>query len=79
VGRDVEGRKLRDYRCLDCSTRFGTVEVVTPMRLYRLDPYRRYRNRLSNRRLKGFRPHVEGGPGQPPRAERRLIVSVKVA
>ncbi len=76
-GHDSDGRRLRAKECMDCGTRYTTIEVTVPPpgSLYVLSAYRKWRNRMDMRRRRGY----HGGlGGQPLRPEPVVDVRVRV-
>jgi transcriptional regulator NrdR family protein len=75
TGYDADGRRLRLKVCADCGTRYTTLEVTMPPEasLYVLAPLRKYRNRMAQRRKRGYQGGLGGAPLKP-----EPIIEVKV-
>jgi transcription elongation factor Elf1 len=74
TGATEEDQPVRLRRCEDCGHQFTTIEVLSPVSIYRIDVHRRFRNMMRMRELRGY----QGGRGPGPRRAPQVIVKVTV-
>ena len=65
TGADEADRMLRLRKCEECGAKFTTIEVLSPVSIYRLDVVRKWRNRMRMRELRGYHGGLGGNPGAP--------------